>query len=97
MKKIIVATLLLLGLIATPLTAVGKLPPDFDKETEIKKLNAVLASAPTAADSMKILSDLFDLHRRAKKDSVGHMLFEASLRAGDARFVLTLTLPLAGV
>lgn len=44
---------------------------------------------------MKILSDLFDLHRRAKKDSVGHMLFEASLRAGGARFVLTL--PLAGV
>ena len=48
MKKIIVATLLLLGLIATPLTAVGKLPPDFDKETEIKKLNADLAAAPTA-------------------------------------------------
>lgn len=84
MKNIIVATLLLLGLIAVPLTAVGKLPSDFDTETEIKKLNAVLASAPTAADSMKILSDLFDLHRRAKKDSVGHMLFEASLRAGDA-------------
>lgn len=59
-----------------------------DKKSEIENLNRKLSDAVFPADSMKILADLFDLHPRVVKDSIGKMLFKAALSAGDADYGL---------
>lgn len=55
------------------------------REAELQKQKALLRSAKTPADSLRILYDIFDLSRRKDLKDVGKTIYEVAGRAGDSR------------
>ncbi len=67
---------------------VQALPPNFDKKGAISSLQGELARASEAADSMVILSNLFDLCPRQHRDSIGMMVYRTALATGNSDYGL---------
>lgn len=59
-------------------------PSDFDKNAIIDSLTNSLSTVTTSEDSITILTNLFDLHPRQKRDSLGIMIYRLALRTGDS-------------
>lgn len=64
------------------------LPYDFNKKAAIDSINKELAVVTSPTDSLVLLSNLFDLHPRQKRDSLGKMIYRLALATGNSHFGL---------
>lgn len=67
-----------------------------EQATAIRSLRAELAGTGTAADSIRILYDIFDLSQRRDLPAVGRELYNTARRAGDIETCLDICRLLAG-
>ncbi len=64
------------------------LPRDFDKKVAIDSINKELQTVTSSTDSLVLLSNLFDLYPRQKRDSLGRILYRLALATGNSQFGL---------
>lgn len=88
MKKVIF--FLAAAITALPLFAVDDIFSPQRRSQLSDSLAAALAKTDSPADSLRIISDLFDLAPRQKRDSIGRAGIDIAMRIGDSRTGLDL-------
>ena len=75
---------------ALPLLAVEGLSSPGRRRQLSDSLTVALAKTDSPADSLRIITDLFDLAPRQKRDSIGRVAIDIAVRTGDSRTGLDL-------
>ena len=78
MQRIITLSIYLLFILLLPQSLAA-----FDRQETIKSLENDLTHARTAADSITILYDIFDLETSLHRNQTGEMLYNTALRSGN--------------
>lgn len=88
MKKVVF--FLAAAIMALPLSAVERLSSGEQRRHLSDSLTVALANTDSPADSLRIITDLFDLAPRQQRDSIGRLGIDIAVRIGDSRTGLDL-------
>ena len=78
------------AIMALPLSAVERLSSGEQRRHLSDSLTVALANTDSPADSLRIITDLFDLAPRQQRDSIGRLGIDIAVRIGDSRTGLDL-------